>query len=198
MKLSKNKIVEKIQNNKFIILFSFLVFNFLCLSAQDGKMLFKENCAACHSIGKGRLVGPDLKDVHTRYEDTTHLLKWIRNAPQMIKEGDAQAVALYNEYNKVMMTDFSFLSEEQIKNILAYIKEESSVPATIVSAPVSASEQTNQTTNKNSGISFSTADYFLVSLITLMLLVIILLASTIKKLTKQLTDVYEYDNRNSF
>ncbi len=30
-----------------------------------GETLFQAKCVACHTIGKGKLVGPDLKDVTT-------------------------------------------------------------------------------------------------------------------------------------
>jgi len=29
-------------------------------AAETGQDIFLNNCAACHSIGKGKLVGPDL------------------------------------------------------------------------------------------------------------------------------------------
>src|SRR5581483_10324354 len=34
--------------------------------AQDAAAFFKQNCASCHTIGGGRLTGPDLKDVTAR------------------------------------------------------------------------------------------------------------------------------------
>ena len=34
--------------------------------AQDTAAFFKQNCTSCHTIGGGRLTGPDLKDVTTR------------------------------------------------------------------------------------------------------------------------------------
>ncbi len=38
----------------------------------------------------------------------------------MVKSGDAQAVAIYEEYNGSVMTSFPQLSNEDIDNILAY------------------------------------------------------------------------------
>ena len=34
--------------------------------AQEAAVDFKTNCMSCHTIGGGRLVGPDLKDVSQR------------------------------------------------------------------------------------------------------------------------------------
>jgi hypothetical protein len=42
----------------------------------------------------------------------------------MIKSGDAAAVKVYEENNKVNMTVFSTLTETDIDNIIAYTSEE--------------------------------------------------------------------------
>ena len=93
------------------------------LSAQDdnikaGKKLFNANCAACHKLNK-RAVGPALKGVSAKY-DKEWLYSWIKNSTAMVKSGDAQAVAIYEEYNKSVMTSFPQLSNEDIDNIIAY------------------------------------------------------------------------------
>jgi hypothetical protein len=41
-------------------------------SAREGEQIFVEKCTACHTIGKGRLVGPDLSGVTTRREESWH------------------------------------------------------------------------------------------------------------------------------
>lgn len=90
--------------------------------AQDGATLFKQNCAACHKLGM-RLVGPDLIGVtEKRQEDW--LLQFIKSSQTMIKSGDADAVAIYEEYGQMVMNDQN-LSDDEIKAVLAYIKEES-------------------------------------------------------------------------
>lgn len=48
-----------------------------------GKDLFIENrCVRCHTIGRGRFVGPDLNGVGTRYS-RDDLIKWIENPQQV-------------------------------------------------------------------------------------------------------------------
>ena len=48
-----------------------------------GKDLFIENrCVRCHTIGRGRFVGPDLSGVGTRYS-REDLIKWIENPQQV-------------------------------------------------------------------------------------------------------------------
>jgi mono/diheme cytochrome c family protein len=87
-------------------------------AVQAGKKLFNANCAACHKLNK-RAVGPALKGVSSKY-DKEWLYSWINNSTAMVKSGDAQAVAIYEEYNGSVMTSFPQLSTEDIDNILAY------------------------------------------------------------------------------
>jgi len=90
-------------------------------SAQDsGKDIFQKSCAACHSIGAGRLVGPDLKGVSDRRPENW-LLKFIKSSDKLVKSGDKTAQALFDEY-KMPMPDQA-LSDEQIKKVLAHIKD---------------------------------------------------------------------------
>lgn len=89
---------------------------------EDGKKIFRSRCASCHAIEK-KVVGPALKGVHERH-DEKWLIDFVHSSQSMIKSGDVAAVALYNEYNKVMMPDHKDLSQGQIQNIIAYIRDE--------------------------------------------------------------------------
>ncbi|MCB0804280.1 MAG: c-type cytochrome [Bacteroidales bacterium] len=77
-------------------------------------------CSACHTIGKGKLIGPDLKGVTERH-DREWLYSFIRSSQTMIKNGDPTAVKLFEEYNKIPMPDNN-LTDEQIEGILTYIE----------------------------------------------------------------------------
>lgn len=83
-----------------------------------GKKLFNANCAACHKLNK-KAVGPALRGVTAKYE-REWLYSWIKNSAAMIKSGDAQAVAIWEEYNRTAMNAFPQLSNADIDNILAY------------------------------------------------------------------------------
>ena len=83
-----------------------------------GKKLFNANCAACHKLNK-KAVGPALRGVSSKY-DREWLYTWIKNSSAMIKSGDAQAIAIWEEYNKSAMTAFPQLSNADVDNILAY------------------------------------------------------------------------------
>ena len=132
--------LAKIKNRfKFFLLAFSLIFIFsgpFSAYAQDdatvqaGKKLFNANCAACHKLNK-RAVGPALKGVSAKY-DKEWLYSWIKNSTAMVKSGDAQAVAIYEEYNGSVMTSFPQLSNEDIDNIIAYT--DYTPPAPVASA----------------------------------------------------------------
>ncbi|MBK9047193.1 MAG: c-type cytochrome [Bacteroidetes bacterium] len=106
-----------------LIFFALIFFSVKNVHAQpDGASLFKAQCAQCHSVGSNKVIGPGLKDVHTRRNEEW-LLKWTKNSQGVIKSGDAYAVKLYNEYNQTAMPSFA-LSDDEIKSIFAYIKAE--------------------------------------------------------------------------
>ena len=66
-----------------------------------GKDLFKGNCAACHKL-EGKLVGPPLGGI-TEKKSAEWLHKWIKNSQALIAAGDKDAIAIFEEYNKVPM-----------------------------------------------------------------------------------------------
>jgi mono/diheme cytochrome c family protein len=70
-------------------------------SAQVPVPYFRENCTACHTIGGGRLTGPDLKGVTTR-KDRPWLVKFIQNPQAVIDAGDPYARQLLDEAGGVI------------------------------------------------------------------------------------------------
>jgi cytochrome c2 len=108
---------------KIISLFTLVVCTSqLPVIAQNGEATFKQTCSACHSIGKGKLVGPDLKDVHTRRKEDW-IIKFVKGSQAFIKSGDADAKAIFDEFNMVMPDQN--LSDADIKAVIAYIGEQS-------------------------------------------------------------------------
>ncbi|MFB0904855.1 MAG: cytochrome c [Nonlabens sp.] len=88
---------------------------------QDlGKSIFKTNCASCHNRYK-KAVGPALYGVTGR-RDMEWIYTWIYNSADMIKSGDAQAVALYQEYKQSNMNAFPQLSKTDVDAILSWVE----------------------------------------------------------------------------
>ncbi len=78
-------------------------------------------CKACHTIGGGKLVGPDLKGV-TERRDEAWLIKFIQNSQAVIDAGDPIAVQVWEENNKIPMPPNPQLNDEQVKDLLLYIE----------------------------------------------------------------------------
>jgi cytochrome c551/c552 len=91
--------------------------------SQDGKAIFTATCTACHSIGKGTIVGPDLKDVRKSFSDDW-IMKWVKGSQAMVEAKDTKAVELFNKFNMIPMPDQT-LSDGEIKAVLDYITAES-------------------------------------------------------------------------
>jgi cytochrome c2 len=86
-----------------------------------GQKLFINNCIQCHNIKKDK-TGPKLEGVLARWDnDTARLRAFIHNSTEVIKAGDPRAVAVYEQWNKTMMTPMTHLSDGEIDQILEYI-----------------------------------------------------------------------------
>ena len=93
--------------------------------AEKGKALFTNNCAQCHAVTDEVVVGPGLKGVRQRTPGEDWLIKWIRNSSAVIASGDPYAVQVFNKFNKIQMSSFPNLTDDDIKGILAYIDQAS-------------------------------------------------------------------------
>ncbi|MBL7473915.1 c-type cytochrome [Robertkochia sediminum] len=107
------------------------------LTAQEadpgaGKSLFNTYCAACHNLDRN-MTGPALRGVGDKYE-REWLYEWIKNSQALIKSGDEQAVALWDQYQPAVMTAFPQLSNEDIDNIIAYTMQPKEEPKAEVAA----------------------------------------------------------------
>lgn len=88
--------------------------------ADKGRTLFQEKCAACHTIGQGDLVGPDLKGVTVR-RDREWLVRWLRAPDRMLTDGDPIATALLRQYKNLPMPNQG-LTEEQVATLMAFLE----------------------------------------------------------------------------
>lgn len=126
-------------------LFTFIaLFIFSWAVSQEGQDIFTRTCAACHTIGKGRLVGPDLMNISEK-RSQDWLLAFIRSSRSMIKSGDADAVAVAAEYNGILMPDNAF-SDAQILSVLEFIGQGGSGDA---EAGIAVADILSETTPRN-------------------------------------------------
>lgn len=89
--------------------------------SSEGKDIFAGNCKACHSIGGGDIIGPDLAGVTDR-RDAEWIKNFITNSQKMVNEGDAQAVKVFNKYKKIAMPSHNF-SKDQLNSLVNYMEE---------------------------------------------------------------------------
>ena len=86
----------------FLITLSCFLTLITSLNAQNqGEKLFSQRCTACHTIGGGKLIGPDLANVQTQRTEEW-IIKFVQSSQSLIKSGDSAAIAVFDEYNKII------------------------------------------------------------------------------------------------
>jgi len=89
------------------------------VAAAQGRALFEQKCAACHSIGAGARVGPDLQGVRERRPEQW-LLRMITSPETLIAEGDPTVTALVRQFKQIVMPNLG-LSETDARAVLEHI-----------------------------------------------------------------------------
>lgn len=86
----------------------------------EGKSIYEAECTACHTIGEGARVGPDLEGLFDRREED-----WIKRKiyePGALRdEGDAITQELIDEYGTPMAP--VGISEEEVDHVMAYLEQ---------------------------------------------------------------------------
>jgi mono/diheme cytochrome c family protein len=88
--------------------------------AIQGKAIFQDNCASCHSLKKD-LTGPALAGLSKRVPDKKLLYKWIRNPSGILQSGNVYFNTLKKRFGGFEMTGFPNLSNDEINAVLSYI-----------------------------------------------------------------------------
>ncbi len=86
--------------------------------APGEKLFLAKGCTNCHTIGKGRRVGPDLAGVSQR-RPREWLRRWLENPPAMIAS-DPVAREMAREY-PIPMPDLK-LGESEIRELIDYLR----------------------------------------------------------------------------
>lgn len=93
-------------------------------TAQEAAAFFRQNCANCHTIGGGRLVGPDLKGV-TALRDRSWFIQFLQNPKAVTEGGDPYALKLKDEARGVIMPTVAGMTPERAGALLDLIEAES-------------------------------------------------------------------------
>lgn len=116
---------------KFIATIAILFTSLFALAnppAEQGKAIFSARCASCHSVNKV-LTGPALAGVHER-RSIDWIVSFVQSSQSLVKSGDKDAVAVFNQFNKIPMPDHADLTAEDVKSVVEFIKSESKTDVT--------------------------------------------------------------------
>jgi len=97
------------------------------VEAQQPADYFRQNCMSCHTIGGGRVTGPDLKDVEQRKE-RAWLIKFLQNPKALLDAGDPYALQLQQEARGVVMPTPPQITADLAQALLDFIAAESKLP----------------------------------------------------------------------
>ena len=93
------------------------------LAINKGQFLFESRCAACHTLGAGERLGPDLLGVTTRRE-RSWLARYLAEPEKMRAEGDLIATSLFKKYKPVRMPNVE-LGTDDVASLLSYLEARS-------------------------------------------------------------------------
>jgi protein SCO1 len=96
--------------------------NAVAVSTSEGSTLFRTRCAACHSIGDGDGLGPDLLDVSIR-RSPDWLARFIKEPDKMLAAKDPIAIAMLPKYRNLAMPNLQ-LSDKHVADLLAFMEDE--------------------------------------------------------------------------
>lgn len=148
------------------------------LSAQpDGANIFKGYCASCHQVHKD-MTGPALAGVQERWEGKEELLyKWIKNPAEVKEMGDPYVNELLAEWEpKAGLMTPQALSDEEITAVLDYV---ANTPPPSDGPAADAGAAATGTAQESEGESGDTV--FFLALIGLLLLIVILSMSSVRR-----------------
>ena len=90
------------------------------IAVPNGQRLYASKCSACHSLGQGDKVGPDLAGVTAR-RSRDWLMHYISEPDALLAAGDPIATALYRQYKEVRMPNLK-LGASDVADIVLFLE----------------------------------------------------------------------------
>jgi protein SCO1/2 len=90
------------------------------ITVPNGQRLFVSKCSACHTIGKGDKLGPDLAGVADR-RDRAWLARYIQEPDEVLASGDPIAAALHSKYKKIGMPNLR-LGSSDVEDLVSFLE----------------------------------------------------------------------------
>lgn len=198
-----NKILLSSAHKSLFLIVVFALLNFTSYAqeiskepaaVQAGQSVFNANCKTCHRVHQ-KLVGPALASVYDRAPSIDWIKSFVKNSAGVIAGGDAYAVKIYNENNKTQMTAFSSLKDEDIMNVLAYIKAETDKGPE--GPPPPPGDDKTKVTTADPGLPSTYLNVILIGMILILILLVIILGFMVSALKRFLDqkDLSEEDKQ---
>lgn len=105
-----------------LLLIGFALQQVIASPIEEGKKTFTSRCASCHKVDKD-FAGPALAGIYDR-KSMDWIKKFVHSSQTLIKSGDTAAIAIFEKFKKFPMPDHKDLTDADIENIMAYIKDE--------------------------------------------------------------------------
>ncbi|MGC2694825.1 MAG: SCO family protein [Candidatus Angelobacter sp.] len=91
--------------------------------SDKGRYIFSTQCAACHTVGHGDKIGPDLLGV-THVRERSWLERFIATPDKVLAEKDPIAVALFKQYKEVKMPNLR-MADIDLKRVIDFLERQS-------------------------------------------------------------------------
>jgi protein SCO1/2 len=89
------------------------------INFDRGLYVFASKCSACHTIGKGDKIGPDLLGV-THRRDAAWLKHYVSKPDEVLASGDPIATALFKQFKEVRMPNLA-LDEPELQAVTQFL-----------------------------------------------------------------------------
>ncbi|WP_091513603.1 cytochrome c3 family protein [Flexibacter flexilis] len=147
---------------------------------EKGTAVFDANCKQCHAIDEV-VVGPALRDATKRWPSEAAILNFIKYPQKTIEGGNAYAKGLYDKY-KQFMPNHDFLKDDEIKAVIAYIKNPPAKVEEKKTDAAGAEGAAKEAAPADNGV----ITYVLAALVLVLFLVLVVLGLLVSVLTKYL------------
>jgi protein SCO1/2 len=90
---------------------------------DPGQYLFATHCVACHSVGQGDKIGPDLAGI-TEKRSHAWLARFIAEPDKLVDAKDPTALALFERYKRVRMPNLRLASAD-VEILIDFLQKQS-------------------------------------------------------------------------
>lgn len=146
---------KKIKTLSVFILFVSFFFAPNNSLGASGEEIYSKMCMSCHSLTDKVLMGPGFQGLSERRKEEW-IIQWVKDSQGMIKGGDADAAKLFAEFNNVPMPGFPQLTDQEIKDFIAYAKSQEAAPAAAGGGNAGAAATTATAPTATPGVNLNT------------------------------------------